>query len=773
VKPTSAQKALGGRVLPFDAHPLQPDDPPVIGGHRLTGRLSSDGTNVVYLARDGAGGLVVLTTTTAQRGDEAQVRRRLRAEAACARRLPPQCTVRLLADGSDQSPPFLVSEYLEGPTLEQFVNDVGPLSSEQITALAAGLADALASVHDAGLVHRDLRPATIMLAADGPRIIGFGMAQQTAHSEPSSDIGAATYTPGFTAPERRDGGLADRRSDVFAWGCLVGYAANGHSPIAAEDHRYPTRSSDLSAVPEPLRTLVAGALAPDPAARPTARELAARLRSPGIRAATHPSEDVTEVLPPGSAIGPSAGAETGSGWKQEPPRRQAGGHGAVAAMPAAELGGRRRAPAIEPGSGPVPGTVSPAATGPIPASAGPVTGSIPDATDRPGYDAGPISANAEPPTGPLPAAGGPAAPGRPESRPAAPAAPEPVRETGPNPVLGVEHTDPDWPAHDIAPRPVVDPGPPTAPMSPADLAQLNFQAPGPKTAPDQVYSAHGGQFARGAEPGSAPPDLHRSGTGRAAGPAPTGDTGPMADTASDHIRQPGTGPRPAGAGPARPPIPGRDAPVEPGRQAQRGAGREAVYDGGPGHDRRPPVRGNRPPGDAYDYELGYGSDTGSVRHERAATSAAPSDDLVEIDPAVPGRTGKPRRSRKGRAAAAVVVPVALAAAFAAFIASSDTGQYTGHQTPLDPGSSVGSSDQDDSGAPVRPVHHSRTPHHLRSSSADPHDTSATPVPGDPSSSHPSQPSQPSHHPTHKPTTQPPSSPPASPGSPSPTLSATP
>ena len=284
---TSAPMALGGEVLPPGAEPLQADDPAVIDGHRLTGRLASGGTSVVYLAHDPDGRHVVVKTTRMRAADQTQARRWLRTEAASVRRLPASCTPALLADGSDQSPPYLVRDYVEGPSLAQFVEGLGPLEPEQLGALAIALARALGAVHDAGLVHCDLEPTNVLLASNGPRLIDFSIAQEMPSPGRPAEVGTVPYNPGWVSPERLDGHAAGPASDVFGWGCLLGYAATGHSAFDGEDAgngRWSVaRASALDALEEPIRGLVEAALALDPADRPTTGDLLARLGGTGER----------------------------------------------------------------------------------------------------------------------------------------------------------------------------------------------------------------------------------------------------------------------------------------------------------------------------------------------------------------------------------------------------------------------------------------------------------------------------------------------------------
>lgn len=285
-------------ILPAGAELLQADDPVTIGGHRLTGRLASKGTGIVYLARDRAARLVTVRTTIAGTPEPGPVRARLRAEAACARRLPPSCTAPLLHDGTSETPPYLVNAYVEGPSLERVVDAKGPLPPAMVSALAADLAHLLAAVHDAGVVHGNLTPGNVILTPDGLRVVDFGVAQEFACSDEPADVGAAADNPGWLAPELLTGGTAGPACDVFGWGCLVTYAATGHSP-------HGTAPACLEALDSPLRRLVEAAVAEDPAARPSAAELgtlpapdAADLETPPAGHRTPPSA----VDPPGAAV---------------------------------------------------------------------------------------------------------------------------------------------------------------------------------------------------------------------------------------------------------------------------------------------------------------------------------------------------------------------------------------------------------------------------------------------------------------------------------------
>lgn len=285
-------QAFQREVLPSGAELLQADDPVTIGGHRLAGRLASSGTGAVYLARDRDGRLVTVRTAPPRAADPGPVRARLRAEAACARRLPSSCGTPLIHDGTDDTPPYLVSGHVEGPSLERVIDVKGPLPAVMVTALAADLARVLAAVHDAGVVHGNLTPGNVVLTQDGLRVVDFGVAQEFASSGEPAEVGAVADNPGWLAPELLTGGPPSPACDVFGWGCLVAYAATGHSPHAAVPSR-------LGALEPALRRLVESAVAEDPAVRASTAELAAALDAP----AADPPADVAAPAPPAAAHG--------------------------------------------------------------------------------------------------------------------------------------------------------------------------------------------------------------------------------------------------------------------------------------------------------------------------------------------------------------------------------------------------------------------------------------------------------------------------------------
>ncbi|EHM24834.1 serine/threonine-protein kinase [Streptomyces anulatus] len=266
--------------------PLKRDDPERIGGYWLATRLGAGGQGVVYEAYDASGTRYALKTL--HRAADPFLRERFTREAEAARRVAPFCTARIVLAGVDGDVPYLVSEYVAGPTLAAAVREDGPPPPDAVLRLATGVATALAAIHQAGVVHRDLKPGNVLLGPDGPRIIDFGIARAPDMSLTAT--GAIMGTFGYMAPEVLAGQRATEASDVFAWAAVVLYAATGTEPFRGENiaevaHRTTTVEPDLGALPPEIRPLMAAALAKDPRRRPTAAELLMGLVGAPVRAA--------------------------------------------------------------------------------------------------------------------------------------------------------------------------------------------------------------------------------------------------------------------------------------------------------------------------------------------------------------------------------------------------------------------------------------------------------------------------------------------------------
>ena len=164
--------------------PLSASDPGEVAGYRLRGRLGAGGMGVVYLAFTPGGRPVALKVVRPEFGDDPDFRSRFRQEIAAAQRVHGLYTAQLLDGDPDGSPPWLVTAYVAGPSLAQAVSGHGRLPEQSVFLLVAGVAEALGAIHAAGLVHRDLKPSNVLLAADGPRVIDFGISRAVEASAP-------------------------------------------------------------------------------------------------------------------------------------------------------------------------------------------------------------------------------------------------------------------------------------------------------------------------------------------------------------------------------------------------------------------------------------------------------------------------------------------------------------------------------------------------------------------------------------------------------------
>ncbi|WFE57073.1 serine/threonine-protein kinase [Micromonospora sp. WMMD712] len=285
--------------------PLGPRDPGRAGPYELLGRLGSGGQGVVYLGRDRQGRLVAVKMLDLSAPPDPRARARFAKEIDAARRVAPFCTAQILFADVDDDPPYVVSEYIEGPTLHRHVQERGPLAGNVLHRLAVGTATALAAIHQAGVVHCDLKPDNVVLGADGPRVIDFGIAR--ALDVTATVTGRIMGTAAYLAPERfRDDGVGPA-SDVFAWAATIAYAATGRPPfgtgaVAAVLHRVLHDPPDLAGFSGPLAELVAECLAKDHRARPPADQVLLRLLGHGgapvpLRAALQQGTDAAATQP--------------------------------------------------------------------------------------------------------------------------------------------------------------------------------------------------------------------------------------------------------------------------------------------------------------------------------------------------------------------------------------------------------------------------------------------------------------------------------------------
>ncbi|MGW7357188.1 serine/threonine-protein kinase [Streptomyces sp. NPDC054802] len=257
---------------------LQPGDPERMGDYRLVARLGAGGMGQVFLGRSAGGRPVAVKVVRPEYGADAGFRRSFAREVEAARRVGGFFTAQVVDADPEAERPWLVSAFVPGPSLQAVVGEHGGLPARALRVLAAGLAEGLDAIHKCALVHRDLKPGNVIMAADGPRVIDFGIARAL-DATSYTVTGSVTGTPGYMSPEQargdRDIGPA---GDVFALGSVLAFASTGAAPFgdghpAAVLYRIVQEEPDLSLVDNELRGLVAACLAKEPSARPAPAEI--------------------------------------------------------------------------------------------------------------------------------------------------------------------------------------------------------------------------------------------------------------------------------------------------------------------------------------------------------------------------------------------------------------------------------------------------------------------------------------------------------------------
>ncbi|MFI7706387.1 protein kinase [Nonomuraea sp. NPDC049480] len=308
--------------------PLREDDPTAVGVYRLLGRLGAGGQGTVYLGQAPDGRLVAVKVLREGTGFDDRFAKEIEA----ARRVEPFCIAQVL-DASLGRQSYIVTEYVEGPSLQQ----AGRHAGADLQRLAVATATALVAIHEAGIVHRDFKPANVLLGPGGPRVIDFGIARAAdASATVSSGI---VGTPAYMAPEQLAGQAVGPAADVFAWASVMTYAATGTPPFGQDTlpaiiNRILHNEPQLGDLPHALRSIVYDCLAKDPRTRPAMKDVLLRL----------------------------LGGQGSSPVQGPPP-----GHDRVAGFPGAVPGS---GPMAVPGSGPMPGAGHMPGVGPGPGAVG-------------------------------------------------------------------------------------------------------------------------------------------------------------------------------------------------------------------------------------------------------------------------------------------------------------------------------------------------------------------------------------------------------------------
>jgi ABC-type transport system substrate-binding protein/serine/threonine protein kinase len=304
-----------------DSRSLRPGDPEHLGGYRLIGLLGEGGQGIVYLGvadelgsaagesgesgesgendsgtgepeeraghREGEGEgedqprrLFAIKLLRTHLSSDARARRYFAKEVAAAQRIEPSFTAAIIEADMEGRMPYIVSEYVDGRPLSDAVRSDGPLPGPELHRLAVGTLNALIAIHQANVVHRDFKPSNVLLSADRPRVIDFGIAR--ALDSTISVSSGVVGTPAYMAPEQLTGQQITPAVDVFAWGATMVFAATGAPPFGQDSipvvmHRILNTDPFIGDLQGPLRDLVWYCLYKHPSQRPTAHQVLARL----------------------------------------------------------------------------------------------------------------------------------------------------------------------------------------------------------------------------------------------------------------------------------------------------------------------------------------------------------------------------------------------------------------------------------------------------------------------------------------------------------------
>jgi hypothetical protein len=302
---------------------LRDTDPRQVSVYGLLGRLGEGGQGVVFLAEGPTGSpaaVKLLPPTT-----DPQVRSRFLKEVAAAQRLARFCTAQVLDAGIFERRPFIVSEYVSGPSLVEVVEQFGPRGGGALERIAVATLTALGAVHAAGMVHRDFKPGNVLLGPDGPVVIDFGLAAVPGMTTVLSGE-AAIGTPAFMAPEQLAGTRVTAAADMWSWAVTMVFAGTGELPfrgdsLTATAYAILHAEPHVGRLPEPLVSLVYRCLNRDAAGRPSAHEALGALVAAGARLvgpmppmlSALAADEETSSSRPVSAMPPKARPGSGDG----------------------------------------------------------------------------------------------------------------------------------------------------------------------------------------------------------------------------------------------------------------------------------------------------------------------------------------------------------------------------------------------------------------------------------------------------------------------------
>ncbi|MGW0581619.1 outer membrane protein assembly factor BamB family protein [Streptomyces sp. NPDC002920] len=317
---------------------LTQHDPRRIGPFEVLGRLGAGGMGLVYLARSASGRRVAIKTVRTELAEDQLFRVRFTREVEAARAVSGFYTAAVVDADPRAAVPWLATAYVPAPSLEEIVNDCGPLPAQAVRWLAAGVAEALQSIHGAGLVHRDLKPSNVLVVEDGPRVIDFGIASGVSNTRLTM-TNVAVGTPAYMSPEQaKDSRSVTGASDVFSLGSMLVFAATGHPPFHGANpvetvFMLLREGPDLEGLPEELRPLIESCMQMEATGRPNPADLQAQL-APHLFGSGSDDSGTASAWLPEKAV---TMIETRRGGRPAPkpapasPRSLGGGRGAVPA----------------------------------------------------------------------------------------------------------------------------------------------------------------------------------------------------------------------------------------------------------------------------------------------------------------------------------------------------------------------------------------------------------------------------------------------------------
>ncbi|MGP4027831.1 serine/threonine-protein kinase [Actinomadura sp. 3N407] len=276
-----------------------------IGHYSVLQTLGEGGMGVVYLGADSEGRNVAIKVLRPAVAGDATARRRLAREVDSMRRVHSPHVAEILDADVTADQPYIVTQYVPGRTLEEIVEESGPIYGQGLQRLGVGLASALSAIHGAGIVHRDMKPGNVMLVDGEPVVIDFGIAQG-ADATRLTATGMVIGTPGYLAPEIIEGEDAGPPSDVHAWAGTVAYAATGRPPFGSGTfesifYKIMQGTPDLGGVPDAMLPVLRSAMARNPAERPTAVNLVQLTRRIHIEATITDQTRVDQHYSPGAS----------------------------------------------------------------------------------------------------------------------------------------------------------------------------------------------------------------------------------------------------------------------------------------------------------------------------------------------------------------------------------------------------------------------------------------------------------------------------------------